>query len=344
MFQNNEIKDMPLVSIIVPVYNAEKFLKKCLDSICRQTYKNLEILLIDDGSDDHSRIICEQYAMQDHRIEVEIKDNGGVSSARNVGIEKATGKYIMFVDSDDICKPNEVFVALEAIEENQVDEVIFGMCAESSKQSNKQVFNKHKFVGKEIRNNIDYIMLHGLSSPWNKIYLRDNIIKWGIRFDETLSLGEDLNFNIRYLLNCKSILYIPEVLYLYHIENSTATKRYREDMYEQRLLSLNKMVQIFQDYDMQYLHYGFSRVKLTYAAIFNIQHKDCKMNYKEKIYFVQKLKSDYLKENIDRIVRKDQLILDLIIRYFPVTMIYILSFLINKIKRKLSIEKRGISV
>ena len=98
---NMQIKDQPLVTIIVPVYGAEKYIEKCLISIINQTYKNLEILLIDDGSKDRSGIICDEYAAKDSRIMVYHKENGGVSDARNFGIERATGEYLSFIDSDD---------------------------------------------------------------------------------------------------------------------------------------------------------------------------------------------------------------------------------------------------
>ena len=95
-------KEQPLISVIVPVYNVEKYLKKCVNSITSQTYENLEILLVDDGSTDLSGQICNEFEKNDARIKVIHKKNGGLSNARNVGIEKAQGKYLMFVDSDDV--------------------------------------------------------------------------------------------------------------------------------------------------------------------------------------------------------------------------------------------------
>ena len=90
-----------LISIIIPVYNVEKYLKECVDSVRKQTYKNLEIILIDDGSKDNSGKLCDELAKEDNRIKVIHKENGGLSDARNVGIENATGEYIQFIDSDD---------------------------------------------------------------------------------------------------------------------------------------------------------------------------------------------------------------------------------------------------
>ena len=100
------MNDKPLISVIVPIYNTEKYLKKCLDSIINQTYKNLQIILIDDGSGDNSGEICDEYATKDSRIQVIHKQNAGVTAARNDGLDMATGDYIGFVDSDDWIEPN----------------------------------------------------------------------------------------------------------------------------------------------------------------------------------------------------------------------------------------------
>ena len=125
---NKEIKENnDLISVIVPVYNVESYLRKCLDSIVGQTYKKLEIILVDDGSTDGSGSICDEYAKEDHRIKVIHKDNDGVSSARNIGIDNVEGKYILFVDADDIV--NERYVEILYIEllKHKVDIVFCGI-------------------------------------------------------------------------------------------------------------------------------------------------------------------------------------------------------------------------
>ena len=116
-------KNEPLISIIVPVYNVEKYLSKCIDSIINQTYKNIEIILIDDGSTDSSGAICDKYALVDSRIHVLHIENSGVSNARNVGLNHATGDYIGFVDSDDYIEPNMYELLLEELIADDVDVV-----------------------------------------------------------------------------------------------------------------------------------------------------------------------------------------------------------------------------
>ena len=119
------------ISIIVAVYNIEKYLPKCLDSILAQTYQNLQIILVDDGSSDSSACICDEYAEKDHRIEVIHKKNGGLSDARNAGLECATGEYIGYVDGDDWIEPEMYATMIHTAKERQVDVVI---CAVSAKQ------------------------------------------------------------------------------------------------------------------------------------------------------------------------------------------------------------------
>lgn len=111
----------PLISVVVPVYNVEQYLRRCVDSILSQTYKNIEVILVDDGSTDNSGKICDKYAKNDKRIKVQHKDNGGLSSARNAGIKTMNGEYVSFVDSDDWIEPNYLEVLHENLKKNHCD-------------------------------------------------------------------------------------------------------------------------------------------------------------------------------------------------------------------------------
>src|SRR5690606_12518940 len=115
VYENMSDSRIPLVSIIIPVYNVELYLRECLDSVCRQTFRNLEIILINDGSPDHSGEICEEYSSQDERIKVIHKKNGGLSDARNAGLNIATGDYIAFIDSDDVIDQDFIQILLEVL-------------------------------------------------------------------------------------------------------------------------------------------------------------------------------------------------------------------------------------
>ena len=120
-------KEQPLISVIVPVYNVEKYLKKCVNSITSQTYENLEILLVDDGSTDSSGQICNEFEKNDARIKVIHKKNGGLSDARNAGLDRAKGQYYAFIDSDDYIQDNTIEIMLNAVKKNKSEIAICNM-------------------------------------------------------------------------------------------------------------------------------------------------------------------------------------------------------------------------
>lgn len=136
------INKSDLISVIVPVYNVEKYLKKCLDSIVNQTYKNLEIIIVDDGSTDNSGLICDEYSKNDSRIKVIHKKNGGLSDARNVGLDNANGKYISFIDSDDYIEENMIICLYHDCEDNN--------CQMASSNKIYELENEKKYYTKEV--------------------------------------------------------------------------------------------------------------------------------------------------------------------------------------------------
>ena len=177
------MKNNDLISVIIPIYNVEKFLSFCIDSIVNQTYKNLEIILVDDGSTDNSGKICDEYALKDNRIKVMHKQNGGVSSARNVGLNIAKGKYIGFVDSDDYVE-NDMFEILHnLIIKNNVD---ISCC-------NKFVFKKNKFTAsKNFPNDTSLLFNEVLNNPKHDFYVTVTVSNSGDeRGTATVSLSVD---------------------------------------------------------------------------------------------------------------------------------------------------------
>lgn len=206
---------MKKVSIIIPVYNAEKYIDDCLKSLICQTYKNIEIVLVDDGSKDNSYNICLQYSKEYDFIKTYHKKNGGPSSARNFGINKSTGEYICFVDSDDTVSKDYV----EKLLQNEADLIICGFVElyGKTKRIKKICDDIQKYNNEEI-----YIKLlessesDKFNSPWGKLYKKDIIDSNDVVFDESLKMGEDLIFNINYLKYCKSFIIIPDCLYYYN--------------------------------------------------------------------------------------------------------------------------------
>ena len=213
--------DQPLVSIIVTVYNAEQSLPRCLDSICAQTYQNLEIILVDDGSTDDSLTVCRQFAYRDDRIRVLSQTNSGVSAARNNAMETATGKYIQFVDSDDWIDENMTFLLVQRAEREQADFIISHYCRVDGDKITVHGFletsgcmNRLELAQELIRNPASFY--YGVM--WNKLYRRDIIRRHRIYCYEQLSWCEDFLFNLTYILCTSRICAVRTPLY-YYVKN-----------------------------------------------------------------------------------------------------------------------------
>ena len=208
---------MHKVSIIVPIFNSEKYLFDCIDSIINQTYKNIEILLIDDGSTDSSVSICKKFKNKDDRIKVICKDNTGVSDTRNVGIDKSTGEYIMFVDSDDYLERNAVEIMVKYIIQSKVD--VVRCCAkiynkDNSNYDKENVSLEGRYSQKDLIDNLTYFLSQDHSIccyVWALLIKRDFIVK----FNTKLSFMEDTEFYIRLFTSIESMLFLHEYLYNY---------------------------------------------------------------------------------------------------------------------------------
>lgn len=200
----------PIISIIIPVYNAEKTLNRCVDSVLNQTFHDWELLLIDDGSKDRSMYLCDEYALKDKRIKVFHKKNGGVSSARNMGLDYARGEWITFVDSDDyICE--NIF---DLVSSHNEDLLIFNYVINNNgtTRCGKSIpiwYNSYPI--KTILNKYIYIDL--LRTPWSKFFKRSIINT--LRFDNRITIGEDTLFVLQYLQKCKSLFLFEQKYYIW---------------------------------------------------------------------------------------------------------------------------------
>jgi glycosyltransferase involved in cell wall biosynthesis len=218
----------PFFSFIVPVYNAEEYINQCVNSLIEQTYKDREIILVTDGSQDNSGAICDSYAAKYEFIHVIHKRNSGVSQARNTGIEIACGKYLIFVDSDDWVSDNFCERAIQILVNDEYDLLLM----KHNIYSNNCFFSVRVNLNnisslQDITNYFDDLFDAGiLNSPCSKCYKRACIYS---RFDSNISVGEDLLFNLEFLKACESILCIDEVVYHYRIEKSSSslTNKYR---------------------------------------------------------------------------------------------------------------------
>ena len=231
---------MPEISVIVPVYNAERYLAKCIDSILSQTFQDFELILVDDGSPDSCPQICDFYAKKDSRVKVVHKKNGGVSNARNVGISLANGEFIMFIDSDDTIDASFFSAAIKCTECYNVDLYIFGLTMESwedSKITKKicyGVAESKPYSTKELleKINIDYPQIC-ICGPWCKLYKSETIKTYHLKFDEELSRGEDTLFNLSVLEHAESVFFSDQCFYHYRRGNADSLfSRFDPNTYE----------------------------------------------------------------------------------------------------------------
>lgn len=218
---------MPTVSLIIPIYNQEVFLKECLDNIVAQTFTDFEVILVDDGSTDSSRQIYDEYAQNDHRFFVINKSNGGVSSARNLGLQYAQGKYVVFVDADDILPKDSLNSHICHISDD-IDLTVGGMSFFVEKSTPLYCITPEKSEKKSISECLMDFTPGGGGRDWQRYMvnrmMRMSIIKENnLRFDERIAYKEDGLFLVQYLLKCKGqVAYFPETVYCYRQNPSSA--------------------------------------------------------------------------------------------------------------------------
>jgi glycosyltransferase involved in cell wall biosynthesis len=217
------------LSVIIPVYNVKKYLDECVQSVLKQNLTDFELLLINDGSTDHSGKLCDEYAAADNRVRVFHKENGGVSSARNLGIENAAGEWITFIDSDDYIL-NSFFSAL--CDDNNADLIMQGF-----EYMESGICIKEYTYDPEVLSREDFMLKYNLypdfSSSWSKFF-RNSILKAQIiKFNTKLSFGEDTLFNLKYLQFCNEIATTNRSRYSYRIVGgglSNTVVDYRHDL------------------------------------------------------------------------------------------------------------------
>lgn len=285
---------MPYISVIVPVYNAEKSIERCVGSVIKQSFTEWELLLINDGSKDKSAVICDAFALQDARIRVFHKENGGVSSARNRGMELAKGRYILFLDSDDYLPENY----LEALTRQQEawGEDAFCWTALRTISENHQVKEEVFAYGEEpcsVVKRSDVLKLSArylLNAPWNKLYRTEIIRTHALCMPENISIAEDLWFNLQYLeaMGDRPIVVLNQVTY-YYVRNGEASldHGYRSNYYKihkrvlSGLLSYSRKWQAPPgDMALYYARYW----EYMQTAFFNLDLADCPLNRWQKFW------------------------------------------------------------
>ena len=203
-----------LVSVIVPVYNVENYLRECLDSIVAQTYRNIEVILIDDGSNDSSGAICDEYADKDNRIKVIHKENGGVSAARNTGLDIAKGDWISYVDSDDYIESTMIETLICLAKKNDVELAMCSFkdiseCDNVLHENDIRIFSKDELIYNYVVRNADYRITEGI---WDRIYKR--VLVEGLRFKND-RINEDILYTMEVFTRAHKAVYTSENLYNY---------------------------------------------------------------------------------------------------------------------------------
>ena len=247
VFSEGSNMKAPLISVIIPVYNVERFLSKCLKSVLRQTYRNIEVILVDDGSLDRSRDICQVYSKKDKRVRVLTQKNKGVSVARNNGLDKARGEYCCFIDSDDWVTDDYVECLYEDIIDNKSDLTVGGQVALGMLRSIKMPVQKRTLKTKtEEFAHYLYIEKNQMAGPCCKLFKMSIINTNGLRFNPTMRCGQDADFVFRYIAYCSRISVFPDYIYFYNRLNEySSTKKFWAEKHKWIMIIMRDQLDLF---------------------------------------------------------------------------------------------------
>lgn len=290
-----------LISVIIPVFNVEKYINKCLDSIIMQTYRNLEIILIDDGSPDNCGKICDTYEKNDCRFKVIHIENSGVSAARNIGIENSKGKWISFIDSDDWIEKDYFKNMYTTAVEEKADVVLCGYNRVSpdgiekiNSHGENESFNSQEYLINTLNPQTGFGFCH------MKLIKRECLGR--IKFEEKLQVGEDALFNIMISKNIKKSVFLKKALYNYRINSNSVVKRY-DNLYAKKYLYSMKMnkkylLENYSDIQVKQNYYNFVAFHVMLIAVNYCYHPNNVQNKKKRLKEV--CQYDEFKEGIEK--------------------------------------------
>lgn len=258
-----------LVSFIIPVYNGEKYIEDCVKSIINQNYHNWELLIVDDGSQDQTYEICDKLSKRDNRINVFSIENKGVSNARNYGLSKASGQWVMFVDADDTIESFMISNALSVVRRYKVDTVCMNgvykygnylkkmpafMSSENTEHfiiEDKKMLIKHLYGNYRVPYLGDYYR-----AVWGKLLSARIIKDNNLQFPDAIKIGEDALFLVDYFANSNKVYFLNENLYRYSIDSESVTRNYKENFLEYQLDEFECMIQKLVSHNCTYLEEG----------------------------------------------------------------------------------------
>jgi len=253
---------MPKISVIVPIYNTAKYLRTCIDSVLSQSFGDFELILVNDGSPDESEEICKSYF--DSRVKYYYKENGGLSSARNFGLDKALGEYIVFIDSDDYIDKDCLEYLVEKIEEKKADIVLCGFYLQSGESAIPVIAKSGLFAGEEINKAIVELKSKNLiDTSCNKIYRASFLRENNLIFPEG-EIFEDTCFNLT-ALSFKPLIFVSDKCFYHYVQHKgSVTKSYNEKKLETMKLRANLLKSVTSGVD-SYCDYYY--IKCVFSAI-----------------------------------------------------------------------------
>ena len=281
----------PLISIVVPVYNVENYLRRCFESIVSQTYTNLEIILVDDGSTDGSAALCDELEKSDDRVLVIHRNNGGLSAARNTGLKAAKGQYIAFWDSDDWVEPNILEIAYNHQKEKNYDIVVWGYSADFVNEQESVLKNSITDIqNTTFEKGVPFLnmeaFLGAIGYAWNKLYKIDILKANGLFFTEGLSLIEDIVFNAKVFQKALSVSFIQDIG-THYIQRTRKTlgSKYYPNYIHLKQTALNSHIQLLnlaqvppKNIETYKNKYSFD---IIWSAIRNVMRADLR-NYEKR--------------------------------------------------------------
>jgi len=302
------MEKQPCVSVIIPVYNVEQYLERCVDSVLCQTLRDLQIILVDDGSPDGSPAICDRYAAEEERVQVVHKKNGGLASARNAGLKVAEGKYIFFLDSDDWLEPDGMELLYNTAEQYQVDFVRYrairtgwpglpenAPCmVEPVRELTEGYYNRDRILSDIYPRLLatPQLTMGAIVGAWGSLYLRDFLSRNGLSFYEEVKFSEDLIFNAHVVKAAKSFFFIDKpCVYHYFYNPNSISKSFRAGRWE----SCKQTIRLAEEGFANDPEYDFSK-QLNYlrwfCVLLSLNERKHLQSFSEKKAYVSGILSD----------------------------------------------------
>ena len=303
-----------LISVVIPVYSAEKYIKRCLNSIMNQTYDNLQIVVVNDGSTDDTKKILEEYSNNDNRIVVINQSNAGVSQARNNGVAKTTGKYLCFVDSDDYIRQDMIEKLYTRLSKSELC-----VCGFANKFDEKETEGPIPFESEGKKSRDEYLKTMSgylysvyFGALWNKLYLADIIKKNNIVFRKDISLAEDFIFNLEYLEYVKNISVICEDMYYYYqeVENSLTKAKNAQYLWDMALIRYTYCIEQYKKMNMYqecYVNIDTAIATELIGPTYDITKENYK-GFKEAKHSLKELYSTNITRNAIKNMKQPQMV------------------------------------